>query len=108
MLQRRKSPKMGLREAPQLRSSGHLKFVRGFVCAVQNAVCNGRIEAAHVRGETDGGLGVKPSDYWTIPLCAYHHATQHAEGEGEFQKRHNINMKKVAQELWQRSPHRLK
>lgn len=108
MLQRRKAPKHGLREAPQIRSPGHLAWVRGHVCAVENADCQGKIEAAHVRIGTDGGTGVKPSDCYAIPLCFAHHTMQHSMGERSFEAAHNISMRKIADELWQKSPHRLK
>lgn len=41
-------------------------------------------EAAHVRLGMGGGIGLKPSDYRTVPLCRYCHAEQHAKGERTF------------------------
>ncbi len=108
MLQRRKSPRMGLRETPQLRSQIHLKWVRGHCCAVQNPDCEGKIEAAHVRSGTDGAMGVKPSDNWSIPLCSGHHRHQHQIGETAFEKQFSVSMRKIAQELWAKSPARKK
>jgi hypothetical protein len=107
MLPRRRKPEpLGLREAPQIRNSSHLRWIRGFECAVRDAECSGRIEAAHVRTGTDGGLGVKPSDCWTIPLCTLHHRFQHDVGEAHFELDYRIDMKKIAAELWTRSPHK--
>lgn len=96
---RRQRPRMGVREPSQIRCPGHLKFIRSLECAVHGA-CRGGIEAAHVRRGTDGGTGVKPSDCYTIPLCAYHHARQHAIGEQQFEKEYRINMRKIADGLW--------
>jgi hypothetical protein len=109
---RRKAEPLGLRQAPQLRSSGHLKFIRGFDCAAKDATpnleCAGRIEAAHVRANTDGGMGVKPSDNFTLPLCSMHHHLQHQLGEKAFEQLTKISMRKIADALWAKSPHRLK
>lgn len=57
---RRRRPKMGVRKPSQVRCAAHLKWVRGHFCAVKGLnghVCRGRIEAAHVRSGTDGGVG---------------------------------------------------
>ena len=108
MLSRRKVPKMGVRERPQIRCPSHLKWVRGFPCSAENQDCMGNIEAAHVRSGTDGGKGVKPSDTYAIPLCNFHHARQHAIGEKQFERETGINMRSIADELARRSPHKHK
>jgi hypothetical protein len=108
---RRKRERFGTREEPQIRCVSHLAWVRGHACSVGGASgqgCGGRIEAAHVRSGTDGGLGVKPSDTYTIPLCSDHHAEQHRIGEASFEKRHGINMRAIADGLSRISPHRKK
>ena len=105
---RRKKPKMMLREPSQIRSPQHLAWIRGHECVLNGLACMGRLEAAHVRTGTDGGTSVKPSDSWTLPLCSYHHLLQHNMGETNFERRYGINMKAIASELWQRSPHRRK
>ena len=103
---RRKPAKLGVRERPQVRCPQHLKWIRGHECLVQSTNCGGQIEAAHVRGGTDGGMGVKPSDFWAVPLCRTHHAQQHRLGEQMFQAHHQIDMRAIAQALALRSPHR--
>lgn len=112
MLKRRKAPKMGLRETPQHRSPSHLKWVRGHECAAlsrnMQTGCEGKIEAAHVRIGTDGGASLKPGDNWAVPLCAGHHRLQHQWGEQTFWKWAGHDPRKLAQELWAKSPHRLK
>jgi hypothetical protein len=104
---RRKPTKMNCNSAPQVRSAGHLKWIRGHECSVAGGIttCGGRIEAAHVRTGTDGALGMKPSDCWAIPLCSIHHAGQHRVGEKAFERAHSIDMRKIAQALWSKSPH---
>jgi hypothetical protein len=102
---------MNVRDSGMIRSDGHLKFVRGFVCAVsasQPNSCEGKVEAAHTRIGTDGGTSLKPSDCWAIPLCASHHAEQHRIGERSFETKYQISMKAIAEKLWHVSKHRLK
>ena len=82
----------------------HRKFIRSLACSVASLTCTSRIECAHVRHETDGGTGLKPSDWWTIPLCSWHHGVQHTLGESTFEKRYWINMKAIALGLARQSP----
>jgi hypothetical protein len=104
MLKRRKPEKTGIRKPAQLRSSAHLQWVRGHMCAIDADGCEGRIEAAHIRIGTDGGMGVKPSDNYTVPLCHWHHAQQHTLGERSFEALHRISMLAIAEDLARRSP----
>lgn len=108
---RRKHKALGLRDEPQIRNASHLSWVRGHCCAIEGRnghECAGKIEAAHVRLGTDGGMGVKPSDSWTLSLCTAAHAEQHNIGEPAFQAKYGLDMKAVAAALWRRSPHRHK
>jgi hypothetical protein len=107
----RTRPRMGVRSAPHLRSPSHLQHIRSLACCIAGMdghVCEGPIEAMHVRGGTDGALAVKPSDCWTLPGCSGAHRLQHQIGEQAFQKRFSIDMKAIASALWRRSPHRHK
>jgi len=64
------------------KSQRHLKHVRSHACCACDSEVN--IEAAHLRNETDGGMGRKPSDYFALPLCGGPegcHARQHRVGE---------------------------
>jgi hypothetical protein len=63
------------------RSPKHLAFIRRLPCVACSAT---PCEAAHVRIGTDGGMGLKPSDKFTVPLCATHHRLQHDQGERTF------------------------
>lgn len=65
------------------RSQAHLRFVRSFTCAIPGCV-GMPIEAAHVRILGGGGMGFKPADHDTAPLCSAHHAQQHNTGERSF------------------------
>jgi hypothetical protein len=108
---RRKRERFNNREEQQIRCDGHLQWVRGHCCSVGGASgngCDGRIEAAHVRIGGQAGISQKPGDDRTIPLCTGHHGEQHQIGETSFERKHGIDMAKIAAALWQQSPHRLK
>ncbi len=107
---RQKRPKMGVRVSEMIRSDGHLKWIKGCRCSVEDGLCEGRIEPAHVRLGTDGGTGMRPSDCWVVPLCAGHHAEQHsrkgpAAGEYTFWNKRGIDPKELAMSYWNLSPH---
>lgn len=111
MLRKRKRPKMGVRKPSQFRSLEHLRFVRLQPCNISGSMghcCIGPMQACHVRTGTDGGAGVKPSDYHTISLCAGAHAEQHSIGESAFEKRYGIDMRNIAAFLWKISPARMR
>jgi hypothetical protein len=61
-------------------------------------------EAAHVRSGADGGTGLKPSDRYSLPLCASCHRTgrgaQHTIGEARFWALLRIDPLNVALKLW--------
>lgn len=64
------------------RSPKHLDAIRERRCLVCGT--SKEVIAAHVRKGTDGAGGKKPSDYFTLPLCDYHHRVQHSAGEVSF------------------------
>ena len=105
MLPRRISRKSDKAEKGR-RSPAHRAWVRGHACSACGTET--AIECAHVREGTDGGMGIKPSDRWTISLCKDCHAEQHRVGEGPFERSHGINMKALASEFFRKSPHRFK
>lgn len=107
---RRRVPKMGTHtEDGPIRCPQHLQWIRGCVCSVADCTYKlSRVEAAHVRTGTDGSTGKKPGDNFAIPLCYFHHRLQHVKGEAEFERLYGIDMRKIAEELWMKSPHRKK
>lgn len=64
------------------------------------------IEVAHVRRGAGGGMGMKPSDAYTISLGREHHAEQHRLGEASFERKHGISMLGLAREFYFASPHK--
>lgn len=103
-------PKLRARERSQLvgrECPAHRAWVRRHHCSVPG--CQRlSIECAHVRGGTDGGMALKPSDRWVISLCSYHHWEQHQLGEDEFGTRYAIELMELAEEFARQSPHRKK
>jgi len=81
---------------PRQHDRKHLDFIRSLPCCVcLNSV---ETEAAHVRmsdamsAKINPGVGAKPHDRWTVPLCSQHHREQHADGdERAFWHWHCIN-----------------
>jgi hypothetical protein len=58
-----------------------------------------------VRVGTDGGVGLKPSDRWTISLCQTHHREQHELGEAMFAGKYELDLILLAKEFARRSPY---
>jgi hypothetical protein len=78
----------------RIRDWAYLAWIREQPCCL----CGRPAEAAHLRvgsvnhNKTYGGLGLKSSDKWAVPLCRPHHDEQHATGnELEFWARYGIN-----------------
>lgn len=102
-------PRIRADKAPKVkrRCPSHTKWVGEHACCVPG--CIGRpIEVAHVRTGTNGGMGLKPTDDWTISLCQAHHAEQHRVHETPFEREHGIDMKALAKAFARQSPHRAK
>ena len=73
---------------PRQHDEKHLQFIRGLPCLV--CADNTTTEAAHLRfsdqraAKVNPGVGQKPHDYWTVPLCGKHHREQHTMNEQHF------------------------
>jgi hypothetical protein len=57
------------------RSKRHLAYIREQHCAACGAWTPS--QAAHYRLGTDGGMRMKPSDLYVLPLCVACHAREH-------------------------------
>ena len=80
------------------RRAQHLAFIRELSCVACGKAAPS--EAAHVRSETDGGAGLKPSDRYSVPLCNSCHSLQHEFGELTFWSVLRIDPLDVAFRLW--------
>lgn len=76
----------GTQHLKPFRNATYLKHVRKLHCAGCDEQYEPR-EAAHVRMGNGGGMGLKPSDYRTVPLCHACHSYQHQLGERSFWER---------------------
>lgn len=102
-------------EPDRVRSASYLQWLRGCVCGIhgyrenpsrEKHVCEGRIEAAHVRTGTDGAMGIKPSDCYALPLCEKAHRLQHQIGEAAFERMFGVSLRNIASthfEAWTRN-----
>ena len=86
----------------------HLSFIRSLPCTICKTRRN--VEAAHVRyadpsfGKVSTGLGTKPDDRWTVPLCAKHHRigldSQHADNERSWWEKEGVDPLAIALKLY--------
>lgn len=74
---------------PPDRDADYLRFVRGHTCAAWSTDCQGITEAAHLEVF---GKGKKASDFFTAPLCSFHHALSHGVGIHTFQVNEGVNL----------------
>jgi hypothetical protein len=81
------------------RAPAHLGFIRALrICLICGRI--GDVDPMHVRGGTDGGMGLKPSDKYTVPGCRKCHQHQHRIGEDRFWGGLGIDPMDVALRLW--------
>lgn len=72
----------------RIRSKNHLQFVASKPCIV--CWIKGRTQSAHIRypvpsiNKGVSGVGCKPCDLFTVPLCVECHAEQHRMKEKKF------------------------
>tara|TARA_R110002153_G_scaffold113629_1_gene255948 strand:+ start:5611 stop:5958 length:348 start_codon:yes stop_codon:yes gene_type:complete len=71
-----------------IRSVKHLNFVRSLDCYISDQTPS---QACHIRILTDGGTGIKPSDYFVLPFTYQYHKMQSDIGELRFYQKFNIN-----------------
>lgn len=101
----RKRPKMGVRVSDKVVSPGHCAWVRSrYECAIASKhTCIGPVEAHHVESRGAGG-----DDSQVVPLCSGAHQDGHTIGWTTFAKTYSVDLERLANLLWQASPHRLK
>src|SRR5688572_27437641 len=110
MMSRASLAKPRKRNAPrpaEKSARGFLQWLRGRECACASHCCEGGIEAAHVDHGGDKGMGTKVSDRFAMPLCSWHHRTQHYFGWASFERRYQIDALTLAAAYWQAWPGRV-
>ncbi len=95
-------PKVKNPRAPA-RDEKHLAKVRQEACYVAGRwdACEGGSEAHHVRCLGPRSMGVRKSDYLTVPLCRWHHIGLHRSKEETFWNFYNAE---PADFIWGFSP----
>ena len=78
-----------LKKTKTWRSEKYLSFVRSRPCVITGSDLN--VVAHHVRCLGGGGMGLKPPDYYCIPITAEEHSKLHATGERSYWERHREN-----------------
>jgi hypothetical protein len=74
------------------RSEEYLQFIREQACLVcGTSPCDPH--HLNFKGNQSGGMGLKTSDYRTIPLCRIHHNEYHNVGKITFADRHSLDLK---------------
>lgn len=103
--------RLSMGRKPRLVEPSHLDAVRALPCL--KCGLEGFSEAAHLRLNCAAlgkrtGIGEKPDDRWTVPLCANCHRidpdSQHKIGEIAFWRAVGINPLRAAQALHRASP----
>lgn len=63
------------------RDRKYLDSLRGEPCLLCGATPS---DPAHIRYGSGAGVGMKPADWYAVPLCHAHHSEQHRIGEVTF------------------------
>ena len=75
------------------RDERYLNFIRSHPCCI----CGAKpVDVNHVG---TGGIGIKTSDYYTVPLCRMHHGEYHQIGQKRFEAKYFINLYKIMVDL---------
>lgn len=102
-----KAPLQHVRQPDPRTSRSHADFIRSLPCCCCGAPP--RSEQAHIRTGTDGGMSLRPSDRYSVPLCPSCHRTgpnpQHQTklSEAEWWAEKGVDPYGLAEHLWTKS-----
>jgi hypothetical protein len=93
----------------RIRSAKHLARLRKLACTIPE--CGGfPVDAHHLTHVEKRGLGQKPSDALTVPLCRWRHhsatsndGVHHVGNESDWWRARDIDPVTIAQRLWNES-----
>jgi hypothetical protein len=100
---RRKQPRMGLREPIQRIWPRHRRWVKSHGCCVPDCQAQS-IDFAHLRSAANAGTGQTPHDIFGVSLCRVHHDEQHRIGADGFSKKYQVDLWALAAEFARKSP----
>jgi hypothetical protein len=95
-----------IHKEPRAHDETYLARLRQLPC-IQPCCGALAVDAAHIRmasaiyGATEAGVGAKPHDFWTLPLCRHHHELQHRIGTKRFWDQLGMDPHYVALRLYQ-------
>lgn len=90
-------------KSKSFRNAKYLSWIRKQNCLVTDMdFTQTDMVAHHVRTDCRGGMGLKPSDFNTIPLTAFQHFLLHQGVEKEYYSRHHLDVGAVMRELLER------
>lgn len=78
-----------LQKTKYWRSENYLSFVRSRPCVITGSSTD--VVAHHVRCLGTWGTGIKPPDYYCVPITAEEHSKLHAMGERPYWEKHREN-----------------
>lgn len=100
-----REPVQHVRKPDTRTSRSHKNFIRSLPCC--SCGKPPRSEQAHIRAGTDGGMSLRPSDRYSVPLCNACHLTgpgaQHSVGELAFWAERGVDPYGLAEHLWTNS-----
>ncbi len=72
------------------------RWVRGQGCLIHDSRCSSVWDVAHVVSRGAGGADRDN----VVCLCRHHHEEQHRIGIKSFEQRYGVDLRRVAQDLW--------
>lgn len=100
---RRKPVKSGIARVAWRIWPRHKKFVRSHHCVCEGCIQE-PIEVSHIRTAANAGTGMKPHDWFSVPMCRAHHAEYHRVGHQTFEGRYRLNLAAIAALMAHTSP----
>lgn len=88
----------------RIKSPAHREFIRSLPCLI--CADNTTVECCHIRypdpriAKQSTGVGIKPNDCFSVPLCGMHHRAQHDQGEQKFWRLGGVDPVLVGLALW--------
>jgi len=79
------------------KDKNHLAKIRTMPCLI----CGSESEPHHLRASWNAGMGQKPADIFTVPLCRKHHMELHSHGEEIFCSMYDINLWEELIHIWE-------